>query len=46
MKIQKSIIFVKKTLKINMLKIKNIVRLGTIVIIEVNIEVLYITNAI
>ena len=46
MKIQKSIIFVKKTLKINMLKIKNVVRLGTIVIIEVNIEVLYITNAI
>ena len=46
MKIQKPIIFAKKTFKINMLKIKNIVRLGTIVIIEVNIEVLYITNAI
>ena len=37
---QKSIIFIKKSLKINMLKIKNIVKLGTIVIIHVNIEVL------
>ena len=35
-------LFVKKNLKINMLKIKNIVKLGTIVIIQVNTEVPHI----
>ena len=42
MKIQKSVMFVKKNLKINMLKIKNIVKLETIVIIQENIELLHI----
>ena len=41
MKMQKKIIFVKKSLKINMLKKKN-VKLGTIAIIQVNTEVLLI----
>ena len=36
----------KKNLKINMLKIKNIVKLGTIVIIHVNIDVLRIAYVI
>ena len=40
MKMQKFVIFVKKYLKINMLKIKNFGKLGTIVIIQGNIEVL------
>ena len=45
MKMQKFVIFVQKNLKINMLKINNIERLGIIVIIQVNIEeVLYICN--
>ena len=44
--IQKFIIFVKKNLKINMLKIKIAVKLGTIVIIQGNAEVLNITFAI
>ena len=37
-KIQKSAIFVKEKLTINMLLIKNIIKLGTIVIIQGNIE--------
>ena len=40
MKIQNSVIFVKKNLKIDMLKIKSIVKLETNVIVQVNIEVL------
>ena len=44
--IQKFIIFVKKNLKINMLKIKIAVKLGTTVIIQGNAEVLNITFAI
>ena len=39
---QKSVIFVKKNVKINMLKIKNIEKLGTIITIQGNIEVLHI----
>ena len=41
-KTQKSVIFVKKHLKIEMLKIKYIAKLGTIAIIQENIEVLHI----
>ena len=37
---EKSVIFVKKNLKINILKIKNIIKLELIVIIKGNIEVL------
>ena len=40
---QKSAMFVKKNLNINMLKIKNIVKLVTNDIRQVNIEVLHIT---
>ena len=43
MKILKFVIFVKKNSKKNMLKIKTIVRLGTILIIQGNIEVLHIS---
>ena len=43
MKIQKSTIFVKKILKINMLKIKNIKKSGIIVIIQVNIAMLHVS---
>ena len=39
-KIQKSVIFVKKNLKINIWKIKNIAKLEIIVIMQGNIEVL------
>ena len=39
---QKSVIFVKKNVKINIRKIKNIVKLEIIVIIQRNIEVLRI----
>ena len=39
---QKSVIFVNKSLTINMLKIKNIIKLEIIVIIQGNIEVLHI----
>ena len=46
MKMQKSVTCVKKNLKFNMLKIKNIVKLETVVIIQGNIEVLHITYAI
>ena len=42
MKMQRSALFVKKNLKINMLKIKNIVELGTTVIMQVNVEKLQI----
>ena len=42
MKIQKYVIIPKKSLKINMLK--NIRKLGTIVIMQVNIEVLHIMH--
>ena len=41
MKIQKPVIFVKKNSKINIGKIKNIVKLEIIVIIQENIEVLH-----
>ena len=43
-KIQKSAIFVKKNLKINMWKIKNTVKLEINVIIKGNIEMLCICN--
>ena len=46
MKVQNLVIFVKKNLKMKMLKIKNIVKLETIVIIQVNIEVLIIAYGI
>ena len=46
MKIQKSIIFMKKKLKINISKIKNIVKLEIIVIIQGNTELLHITYVI
>ena len=39
---KKFLMFVKKNLKINMPKVKIIVKLGTIVIIQGNIEVLQI----
>ena len=42
MKTQKSVIFVKKNLKINIRKIKNIVKLEIIAIIQVNVDVLRI----
>ena len=38
--------FVKTNLKISMMNVKNIVKLGTIVIIQVNIEVLHISYVI
>ena len=41
MKMQKYTIFVKKSLKINMLNTKNIVNLEIIVIIQVNIDVIF-----
>ena len=43
---QKLIIFVKKNLKINMLKVKNIVKLGTTIILQVNTEVLHMAYVI
>ena len=46
MKMQKSVIFVKKNLKVNMWQIKNIVKLEIIVIIQGNIEVLRIAYVI
>ena len=45
MKVQKSVIFVKTNLKINMLMITNIVELEIIFIIQLNIEVLHIAYA-
>ena len=41
---QKFVIFVKENLKINMLKIKIIVKLGTNVVIKGNIEVLHVAH--
>ena len=46
MKMQKFVIFANKNLKINMLKIKNVKKLETIVIVKVNIEVLRIAYVI
>ena len=46
MKIQKSVIFVKKNLKINISKMKNTGKLEIIVIIQENIEVLSIAYVI
>ena len=42
MKMQKSVIFVNKNLKINIWKIKNIIKLEIIVTEQRNIEVLHI----
>ena len=44
MKMQKSVIFVKKILKRNILKIKNIVKLEIIVIMQGKMEGLRISN--
>ena len=46
MKMQTFAIIVKNNLKINMLTIKNIVKLATIVIMQVNIEVTHIAHVI
>ena len=46
MKMYKSVIFVKKNLKIYIWKIKNIINLGIIVIIQASIEVLRIAYVI
>ena len=46
MKMQKSVIFVKKSLKINILRIKNIAKLEVTVIIWVNTELLLIAHVI
>ena len=46
MEMQKFVVFVKNNMKINMLKIKIIVKLGTNVIIQVNIKVLHIAYVI
>ena len=46
MKLQKSVIFVKKNLKINIWNIKNIVKLEIIIIIQGNIDVLRIAHVI
>ena len=46
MKMKKFIIFVQKNLKMDMLKIKSIVKLGFIVIIQVNIEKLQVAYVI
>ena len=46
MKMQKSVIFVKKDLEITIWKIKNIVKLVIIVIIQGNIQVLRIAYVI
>ena len=43
---QKSVIFLKRNLKISIWKIKNIVRLKIIAIIQGNIEVLRIANVV
>ena len=43
---QKYAIFLQENLKINMLKLKNIVNLGTIAIIQVNTEVVPIAYVI
>ena len=46
MKTQKSVIFVNKNLKINIWKVKNIVKLEITVIIQENIELLRIAYVI
>ena len=46
LKIQRFGVFVKKKLKMNMSNIQNIMKLGMIVIIEGNVEVLSIVYAI
>ena len=46
MKMQKSVVYVKKNLKINIWKIKNIINLDIIIIKLGNIEVLCILNLI
>ena len=46
MKMEKSVIFVMKKFKMNMLKIKNILKLETIVIIQESLEVLRIAYVI
>ena len=46
MKMEKLAIFAKENLRINILKIKNIVKAGTIAIIEVNIEVMHTIHVI
>ena len=46
MKMQKSVITVKKNLKINIWKIKNVAKLEIIFIMQENVEVLRIINVI
>ena len=46
MKMQKRAIFVKKSLKISIFQIKNIIKFEIIVIIHANVEVLHIVYAI
>ena len=46
MKMKTFAIFVKKSLKINILKIKNVVKLEIIVFMQVNTEVLHIVHVI
>ena len=46
MKMQKYVIFIKKILKINILKMKNLIKLEIIIIIHVNNEVLHIAYVI
>ena len=46
MEMRKYAIFVKKSLKRNMLKIKNIVKLEVNVLTQANLEVLHIANKI
>ena len=46
MNIQKTVIFAKNDLKINMLKTKNIVKLGAIAISQMNIQLLQIAYVI
>ena len=46
MKIQKSAIFEEKSLKINLVRINNIIKIKVIVILQVNIEVLHLAYVI
>ena len=46
MKIQKHVTLVQKNVKINMLKIKNIEKLETIIIMQVNIKMLHVAYVI
>ena len=43
---EKLAVFLNKSLKINLLKIKNILKLGTIVVIQRNVEVQHIAYVI